>query len=121
MRFLKWLFLVLLALFLVTVALANRGTVELRFLPPELAQFIGLPNMIAVPLYLVIFAGIGIGLVVGYIGEWLREHKIRVEAARAKREASALEREVKRMRRRDGDDRDDVIALIEGRPGSGAA
>ena len=112
MRFIKWVFLVVLALCLVTIALANRGVVTLRFLPDELAGFIGLPNEISVPLFLVIFAGIGLGLVLGYIGEWIREHKHRSEANRVKRDAGELEREVRRMRRRDANE-DDVLALVE--------
>ena len=113
MRFIKWVFLAVLALFLVTVALANRGAVTLRFLPEELAGFIGLPNDVSVPLFLVIFAGIALGLVLGYIGEWIREHKHRAEASRAKRDAGELEREMRRIRRRDASDEDDVLALVE--------
>lgn len=114
MRFIKWAFLGALALCLVTVALANRAWVELRVIPDDVATLVGLPNMIEVPLYIVIFGAIVAGLVIGYIGEWIREHKHRAEGARAKREASQLEREVKKMRRRDGGDQDDVLALLDG-------
>lgn len=114
MRFIKWAFLGALALCLVTVALANRAWVELRVIPDDVATLLGLPNMVELPLYIVIFGAIVAGFAIGYLWEWVREHKHRAEGARAKREATQLEREVKKMRRDGGGDQDDVLALLDG-------
>ncbi len=113
-RLTKLIFLIVLGFLLVTVLLANRNSVELRGLPDVLANVIGLPNMIVLPLYLVIFGAVVLGLALGYLWEWLREYRLRAEGAKAKREADQLHRKVRKMQRRSGDHDDDVIALIEG-------
>lgn len=112
LRYLRYLFLAALAICLIVVALANRGTVTLRLLPEEMGHFAGVNWAIDLPLYLVVFGGILGGLLIGFVWEWLREARFRSEASRAKREAKSLQREVKRLA---GDEpKDDVIALLDG-------
>ena len=113
MRYLKWALLGVVACALVVVALANPTPVTLRWLPDIFAKALGLPNLVIVPLYLVIFGGIVAGFVIGYLIEWVREHKTRVEASRAKRDAVQLEREVQKLRAQDTSAQDDVLALLE--------
>jgi len=96
MRILRYIVLGLIALCLVTVALANRDVVMLRLLPPDLAALVGLNPAVEVPLYAVIFAGVVIGVLVGFVWEWLREHKHRAAASRYARHAAGLERELAR-------------------------
>ena len=50
---------------------------------------------------------------IGFVWEWLREYKHRAEAAVKTAEAARLERELTKMRRRSGEGRDDVLALLE--------
>ncbi|MFV2034724.1 MAG: lipopolysaccharide assembly protein LapA domain-containing protein [Halocynthiibacter sp.] len=113
MRYVKYAFLAILGLGLITVALANRGTVTLRLLPDELSRFAGANMQIELPLFLVIFAGIVAGLLIGFVWEWLREHKHRSEAAQVKREAANLSREVSRLRDENQSPEDDVLTLLE--------
>ena len=113
MRYIKYVFLGVLGLGLITVALANRGNVTLRVLPDELAQFAGVDTQIELPLFLVIFAGIIAGLLIGFVWEWIREHRHRSEAAQARREAAKLGREVARLREDRQPPADDVLALLE--------
>ena len=70
---------------------------------------------IQLPLFLVVFGGIILGLLLGFVWEWLREGKHRTEATRAKRDAVKLEREVKRLKRREAqaEGKDEVLALLE--------
>ncbi|KGB83558.1 MAG: DUF1049 domain-containing protein [Confluentimicrobium sp.] len=113
-RYLRYLFLALLGLSLITVALANRGFVSLRLLPEGVSGFIGGDWEIRLPLFLVVFGGIVAGLLIGFIWEWLREARHRAEATRAKREAKTLEREVKRLKTATAPKpNDDVLALLE--------
>ena len=49
-------------------------------------------------LFLVIFAGIVAGLLIGFVWEWLREHRFRSTAARERRERERLEREIQLTR-----------------------
>lgn len=113
MRYLRYLFLAVLAICLITVALANRQFVTLRLLPQDMAAFSGLTFSIELPLFVVVFVGIIAGLLIGFVWEWFREHKHRAEAGRAKREAKTLEREVKRMKRKEVEGKDEVLALLE--------
>ncbi|WP_121630224.1 LapA family protein [Tropicibacter alexandrii] len=116
MRYIRYAFLALLAICLVVVALANRQSVALNSLPDGLATFPGLgPFAVSVelPLFIVIFAGIVAGLLIGFVWEWLREHKYRAEAARKKGEVKKLERELKKTQAERDKDKDEVLAILD--------
>ncbi len=115
MAYIRYTILTCISVCLITVALANRDPVTLSLLPAELADLVGLPvglNSVEVPLFIVIFAGIIAGVLLGFVWEWLREHKHRVEAASQRRENERLNREFARMRKKPNED-DDVVALLE--------
>ncbi len=112
-RYLKYLFLVLVALVLITVALANRALVTIQFLPEEMASYMGQPLSYELPLFVIIFGGIIAGLLIGFVWEWMREHKHRVQARTATRDKQRLEREVKGMKSRATEGKDDVLALLD--------
>lgn len=112
MRYIKYLFLGTTAIVLIVVALANRGMVTLQLLPEGLAGLFGRSFQVQLPLFVVIFGGIVVGLLIGFVWEWLREHKHRVAAVRKTREVGQLSREVSRLKDRP-DQRDDVLALLE--------
>ena len=112
-RTIRYLFLGIVGVLLVTVAMANRDPVILRLLPQEFSDFFGLSFRGELPLYLVIYGGIVSGLLIGFVWEWIREHRMRAEAERAKRELSKLEREVKELKGSSRGSRDDVLALLE--------
>lgn len=113
MRYFRFLFWAIVGLVLFVVALANRGTVTVNILPDELALFLPFPNEFAMPLFLVILGAILAGLLIGFIWEYIREHKQRADAAKRKRELNRLEREVQGLRAKTGDNKDDVLALLE--------
>ncbi|WP_025310808.1 LapA family protein [Roseicyclus elongatus] len=113
MRYIKYLFLVLVAIGLVVLAMANRDPVTLTILPAELALWTGVDYAIELPLFLVILGGVVTGVLLGFVWEWLREHRHRAEAATNKREARKLEREVKALKGRDNEGKDEVLALVE--------
>ncbi len=113
MRYIRYAFLAALAICLVTVALANSQVVTLKALPDDFAGLLGVSPQIDLPLFIVIFGGLIAGLLIGFIWEWLREHKIRAEANRTKKTVSKLEREVTRLRGEKHEGKDEVLALIE--------
>lgn len=112
MRYIKYGFLAALGIALITLALANRGLVTLRLLPEELQLLPGSDAAIELPLFVVIFAGIIAGLLIGFVWEWLREHRLRAEAARVKREAAQLKQEVNALKGGEAP-KDEVLALLE--------
>jgi putative membrane protein len=115
MRYLRYAVLVLLAVSLVTVAMANRTVVPVSLLPEGLAAFTGFGWSMELPLFLVIFAGIVAGLLIGFVLEWLRESKHRIAASENSRAAARLEREVSRLRDTKPEAQDEVLALLDKR------
>lgn len=112
-RALRLLFLAALALVMIALALANRDIVTLRALPPEAADFMGLSWSVQLPLFLVIFAGVLLGLLIGFVWEWMREYRLRASGAQATRKAAHLEREVDRLKAKAEGPKDEVLALLD--------
>ncbi len=113
MRYLRLALLFLLALGLVLVAMANRDAVTVQLLPADLAVLLGLNFALQLPMFLVIFASIIAGLLIGFIWEWLREHKHRVVARTSSKAVSKLERELAAMRDATSLPKDDVLAILD--------
>lgn len=117
LRTLKYLFLIVVAVALVLMALANRETVVVELIPEALAAWFGVQYAAELPLFLVILGGVMVGILVGFVWEWLREHRHRADAATHKRTAQALEREVKTLKGATGtgqDAKDEILALVDG-------
>ena len=112
-RYLRYLFLAALGLGLVTVAMANRAPVTVKALPEDLAAFTGLSWQMDLPLFVVIFGGIVVGLLIGFVWEWLREMKHRSTASKKTREVSRLERELAVLKDSSSTPKDDVLALLD--------
>lgn len=112
-RALRLLFLAVLAVVLVTLAMSNRDIVMLRLLPTEAETYIGFNWGIQMPLFLVIFAGIALGLLIGFVWEYLREMRFRATAKKATRKAATLERELGRLKEKTQGPKDEVLALLD--------
>ena len=115
MKTLRYAFWAIVALCLIIVGLANRGEVVLRAMPQSLADFLGLSPDVSLPLFVVIFIAVAAGLMIGFLWEWVREHRIRAEARARAREVEALRREVADLRAKSGrgEKGDDVLALLD--------
>lgn len=114
MKTIRYVFWAIVGLCLVLVGLANSGMVTVRAMPSSVAELLGLSPDVALPLFVVIFLGVGAGLLIGFVWEWLREHRQRAQARVKARELEALRREVEQLRgqaaRAKGDD---VLALLD--------
>ena len=116
MRYIRYLFLAALGAALIVLALANRASVTLNTLPEGLTGMPGLGAFafsLQLPLFIVIFGGIVAGLLIGFVWEWLREHKHRAEAAHKQAEVKKLERELRRVKGQRDQGKDDVLALLD--------
>lgn len=115
MKMLRYSFWAIVGLCLIIVGLANRGEVIVRAMPRSLADLLGISPDISLPLFIVIFAGVAAGLLIGFLWEWVREYRIRSEARAKAREVEALRREVKELRAKTGSGErgDDVLALLD--------
>ncbi len=113
-RYMRYLLIAALTIFLLTVSLANRMVVPVNFLPEDVAALFGVNWSVEMPLFLVIFGGVVGGAVIGFTWEWLREHKHRRTASVRGRELARLERELAVMKDSTSvPHKDDVLALIE--------
>ncbi|NGQ90437.1 LapA family protein [Rhodobacter sp. HX-7-19] len=115
MRTLRYALIAVLLLVLLTMALANRTVVPVRFLPEDVGALLGLSWQMELPLFLVILGGVAAGVLIGFTWEWLREHKHRKTASQRGRDLARLERELEVMRDSRSVPGDDVLALIEKR------
>ena len=113
MHYIRYACIVLFAIALIGVALANRSIVTLKVLPDEVAGMFAVNPSINMPLFVVIFGGIIAGVLVGFVWEWFREHSVRSEASKAGRNVRRLEREVARLKGDAEGGQDDVLALLD--------
>ena len=113
MRFIRLLFVVLLALFLIGLALANRNMVTLSAFPANFGQYLGGQWTMTLPLFLIVFGAFALGMLAGLVWEWLRESHIRREARAQADKNQRLESEVGALRVEHSAPRDEVLAILE--------
>jgi uncharacterized integral membrane protein len=115
MRYVKYAILAILAILLVSISLANRNMVELRLIPEGLADLPGISVIdvgVTLPLFVIVLGGVVTGIVIGFLWEWLREHKHRRTANVKSREVRRLETEVVKLKK-DAGKSDDVLAILD--------
>ena len=113
MKYLRYSLLALIAICLVTFALANREVAPVHLLPDSLAALFGLVVSVAVPVWVILFAGLLAGLVLGFVLEWVRGLNHRAAARSSKRDLARLEREMAVMKDSSSVPQDDILALID--------
>ena len=113
MRYIRYACIIVFALVLIAVAMANNEAVTVQLLPSGISHLFSVAPKVQLPLFIIIFTGIVVGLLVGFVWEWMREYKVRAENARNSREVSRLNREVKRLRGDKYDGKDDIFALLD--------
>lgn len=114
MRYIRYFILGAIAVVLITVAIANRGPLTLRLLPEQLTGLFGFSWQITLPAFIVLLAAVLAGVLLGFVWEWVREHRYRVQATAERKERERLERELRKTAPERGKG-DDVLALLEGR------
>ena len=113
MRLIRLFLVVLLAVVLIAIALANRDVVTLNAFPANLGQYLGGQWTVSLPLFLVIFLAFALGMLAGLIWEYLRESHLRREGRRRSGEVRRLEQEVNHLRERHANPRDEVLAILD--------
>jgi uncharacterized integral membrane protein len=93
-----WIILVPLCLVLIVFALANRQLVVVNFNPLVPSESLTTPG-VGVPLFLVLFTVLLLGVVLGGIATWFAQSPHRREERTWRREAERLNREVDALKR----------------------
>jgi uncharacterized integral membrane protein len=97
-RIVGWVVLVPLCLVLVVFALANRQLVVINFNPLVPSESLTTPG-VGMPMFLVLFAVLLMGVVLGGVATWFAQSHHRRDERSYRREAERLGREVDAMRR----------------------
>jgi uncharacterized integral membrane protein len=106
MQTIKLIVLGLLAAILIALGVANMVAVDLYLLPAKL--FGDTFSIKQIPLAVVILAAVLLGILIGLVIEYLREHKHRRVAEEKRREIVQLRQEVTRLRAKMGGQGDDL-------------
>lgn len=115
MKTIRYAFWAIVGLCLILIGLANREVVTVHAMPTALGDLLGVSPDVSLPLFVVIFLGVGGGLLIGFLWEWVREHRIRADARAKAREVSQLKSEVAKLKSEGKGDQDDVLALLDSR------
>lgn len=113
MKYIRYTFWGIVAIALIIVGMANRDIVTLRAIPEVLATPLGVSPDIELPLFMAIFVGVAIGLLIGFFWEWVREHRMRADAHAKSREVDVLKREVDSLKDQKHEGKDEIIALLD--------
>jgi uncharacterized integral membrane protein len=97
-RIVGWVVLVPLCLVMIVFALANRQLVVVNFNPLVPSEALTTPG-IGVPLFLVLFAVLLFGVVLGGVATWFAQGQHRRDERSWRRETERLNREVDALRR----------------------
>ena len=117
MRTIKLILLTIILLTLCLVAIGNRGLVSVRLVPEQLDPVVGpllpFPLETQLPLFVIILIAVVVGLLLGYIIEYLRERKYRRAVETKAREVSHWKHRANELAKKAGADEDDVLALLK--------
>jgi hypothetical protein len=97
-RVVGWVVLVPLSIALIVFALANRQLTVVNFNPIAPSSMLDAPS-VGMPLFLVIFCFLLLGVVFGGVATWFAQGPIRRERRQWQREADRLARELEMTRR----------------------
>lgn len=109
MRLIKILFLVLVLVAGVIIAVANRDPMIFNLVPVQ--ADLGVPTSFELPVFIVVFGALFLGIVIGLVLEALREGYHRKNEREFKRKAAVLDREVHRLARKAGEEDDDILGI----------
>ncbi len=115
MKTIRYTFWAIVGLCLILIGLANRELVTVRAMPEALGDLLGISPDVQLPMFVVIFLGVGAGLLIGFLWEWVREYRIRADARGKAREVETLRRELAQLRgaATGSSETDDVLALLD--------
>lgn len=113
MRYIRYAFLGALGIVLIAVCIANRDLVTLTLLPTALGDLVGVNPSISLPMFVVLLGAIIVGLLIGFVWEYLREHRHRSDKKKAEKELHKTKREVRRLKGKQAENKDEVLALLD--------
>ena len=87
MKFVFWIFVLIVAFVLALFAVSNREMVSLGLWP--------VPFLVEIPLYVAVLAALAVGFLIGELAAWIAGRRWRREARRRARRITSLEDELR--------------------------
>lgn len=109
-KFFKYFVIILLLIVFLTISFYNQQVVTIVLLPDIVPYFGELK--LDLPLFLIVYSALFIGIACGYVIENLRQMKFRRQASRATKELKKKDAEVSQLKKKYGDEDDEVLALL---------
>ena len=111
MKYIRYAFYAFVGISLLFLALDNQQQVDFVLIPDFVP---GLREVaVTVPLFVVTLTALLVGIVLGYVLEYLREARIRRAASRSKRALKKTEAQLAALKKETGKHDDDVLAILE--------
>lgn len=111
LRYLRYLFLVLIGIALVFLAFANHQPVTLKLMPEQMGQAMGITGSLTMPLFVLVLGALAVGILLGFVLEWIRAGYVRRRQRRDSWRAEQLERELARKESSHGGD--EVLSILK--------
>ena len=113
MKYLKFIIWILVGFILILFALSNNQTVEIRVLPDSFGGSSGLEANYSLPLFVILYAILMLGLILGIFFEFLRERKHRVNLKQAHKDIKLLQSEMEKLKSIDLNGDSEILNLID--------
>ena len=98
MRYIKLLVWVLVGVLLVVFALGNNQTVQVYLFPNIFSNTLIARSIFPMPLFIIVYLVLLIGVIFGFIFEYFRQYKYRLNLRKYKKEVNSLRAEVQELK-----------------------
>ena len=100
MRYIKLLAWILVGVLLIIFALGNNQTVQVYLFPNIFSNTLIARYIFPMPLFIIVYLVLLIGVIFGFVFEYFRQYKYRLNLRKYKRELNSLRAEVQELKSR---------------------
>ena len=100
MRYIKLLAWILVGVLLIIFALGNNQTVQVYLFPNIFSNTLIARYIFPMPLFIIVYVVLLIGVIFGFVFEYFRQYKYRLNLRKYKRELNSLRAEVQELKSR---------------------
>ena len=100
MRYIKLLAWILVGVLLIIFALGNNQTVQVYLFPNIFSNTLIARSIFPMPLFIIVYVVLLIGVIFGFVFEYFRQYKYRLNLRKYKKEMNSLRAEVQELKSR---------------------
>ena len=113
MKYIKFLVLLVIAVILILFAIANNQISEIRILPDNFIISSKVQSFYLLPLFMILYIALAVGILLGFFFEYFRARKQRVKLKQAKRDINLLQSKIKKLNLKHSDGDSEILNLID--------